>query len=261
MASGSGHGLSGPLGAMCGESLSVPFQRVNQSTGTFFVPDYAAHRPAAKAILNGRLYEPATHALVAAILQARPGNMIHAGAFFGDMLPSFSRACTGTVYAFEPVLENYLLAKLCIEANGLDNVMLLNAGLGPGSGTARIDTGGKGGPHLGGASTISEQGQVTALLAADDVAKGEISVLQLDVEGYEREALQGATRILREHHPIVMIEDETGRGAQFLQQVGYRLAGQIPGLSIWQDPRDDLDVPALMQRPDVQSPLPKKRAA
>jgi hypothetical protein len=80
--------------------------------------------------LSGRLYEPRTDKLVSRFLECRGGDLIHAGTFFGDMLPTFSRSCPGTVYAFEPVLENFILAKLCVDTNKLENVFLINAGLG-----------------------------------------------------------------------------------------------------------------------------------
>ena len=140
------------------QNFSIEFRRVSLPSGTFFLPEYAAHRPATQAILTGVLYEPETHALISELLRVRPGNLVHAGTFFGDMLPSFSRACSGTVYAFEPVLENYVLAKLCVQENELDNVVLLNAGLGSKVTVARIDTGDEDGPHRGGASQIADRG-------------------------------------------------------------------------------------------------------
>ena len=66
--------------------------------------------------------------------------MLHAGTFFGDMLPSFSRKTPGLVYAFEPVLENYLLAHQVTERNDLDNVLLFHAGLAEHARPGRVET-------------------------------------------------------------------------------------------------------------------------
>ena len=64
--------------------------------------------------------------------------MVHAGTFFGDMLPSLSAKCPATVFAFEPVLENYVLAKLTVSENNLGNVLLLNSALGSSYGISSI---------------------------------------------------------------------------------------------------------------------------
>jgi len=102
----------------------------------YFVPNYAAHRPVAQNILNKHYEAPGLHRLVQQVMTAKPGSMISAGAFFGDMLPSFSRKTPGLVYAFEPVIANYLFARAIVAANDLRNVVLLHAALGaePGPG-------------------------------------------------------------------------------------------------------------------------------
>ena len=82
----------------------------------YYVPNYADHRPVAQKILGRRYVEPALHDLVQAVMARRPGSMISAGTFFGDMLPSFSGKTPELVYAFEPVIENYLLAREVVVA-------------------------------------------------------------------------------------------------------------------------------------------------
>ena len=103
---------------------------VRFNNAEFYVPDYARHRPVAQTVLDGRNVSPALHQFVGRLLEARPGSMVHAGTFFGDMLSSFSRKTPGVVYAFEPVVENYLLARAVVETNHLGNVLLMHSGLG-----------------------------------------------------------------------------------------------------------------------------------
>jgi FkbM family methyltransferase len=215
------------------DCYSLEFQRVQLDGKTYFVPDYAVHRPASKAILSGALYEPETHRLAARWLRLRPGSIVHAGTFFGDMVPNFSAACPSYVYAFEPVLENFILAKLCVEANGLGNVVLLNSGLGSSICPAKIDTGVAGESHRGGASSISDAGQTTTLLTVDCFGIPDLSLLQLDVEGHELEVLKGARQTLARCAPLVLIEDNAKNCSSFLESEGYALAGEIPGLSVW----------------------------
>jgi FkbM family methyltransferase len=147
------------------------------------------------------------------------------------MLPSFSRACAGTVYAFEPVLENYVLAKLCVEQNGLANVALFNAGLSDQLGVGRVDTGSS--VHRGGGSEISDYGQPTTMISIDALDLANLSVLQLDVEGHEISALRGAERTIRRCRPVILIEDYKKLCGTLLESLGYQQSGKIPGLEIW----------------------------
>jgi FkbM family methyltransferase len=230
------------------DQFNLPFTRVNTSAGSFFVPKYGEHRPASKAVLNGRFYEPKTHSIIAELLKIRPGNIVHAGTFFGDMLPSFSRACSETVYAFEPVLENYVLAKLCVEQNELENVLIQNAGLSSSIKVARVDTGVQQGAHRGGGSKISDSGQFTALVTIDSLGISNLSVIQLDVEGHELEALRGAVETIRANQPLILIEDNNDNCQEFLHSVEYQYVGKIPGLRIWKAEQDDIDIQNILDR-------------
>lgn len=218
--------------------FSVAYRQVEFNDNAYFVPGYAEHRPAAKAIANGELYEPATHVLVKRLLEDRPGSMVHAGTFFGDMVPTFAKACPKTLYAFEPVLENYVLAKLGVEANSLDNVVLTNAGLGTEIMPARIDIGGEDGEHRGGSSKIALAGQATALTRIDALGLDDLSLLQLDVEGFELHALNGARETVDRCSPVILVEDNDNTCRPFFDETGYVSCGTIPGLKIWSKPAD-----------------------
>ncbi len=216
-----------------GSRFSVPFTKVIQERGIYFVPKYAEHRPASRAILNGDLYEPKTHELIDKIMQHKGGSMIHAGTFFGDMLPTFARSCPATVYAFEPVLENYVLAKSCIQQNRLENVFLQNAGLSDSISISHINTGIEGKEHLGGGSTLSDEGQIVGLVTIDSLGLDDVVIIQLDVEGHELPALKGARATIERNWPIIMIEDNKRSCNAFLEQLGYTHIRTIPGLLIW----------------------------
>lgn len=218
--------------------FSVPFIEVSHECGTYFVPKYAEHRPASRAILRGDLYEPKTHELVDKIMQKRRGSMIHAGTFFGDMLPTFARSCTAIVYAFEPVLENYILAKACIQTNKLENVFLQNAGLSNKTSISHINTWAEGQNHLGGASQLSDEGQIVGLMTIDSLGLDDVVIIQLDVEGHELAALEGARATIERTSPIVMIEDNERACDTFLEELDYSHIRNIPGLGIWTRPVD-----------------------
>jgi len=98
--------------------------------GGYCVPESSRHRPAARAILSNDVWEPQTINFI--ITNCGDGDIVHAGTFFGDFLPAISKGVTegSKVWAFEPNPENYRCARITLEINNLNNVVLTNAGLG-----------------------------------------------------------------------------------------------------------------------------------
>jgi FkbM family methyltransferase len=202
----------------------------------YFIPRYAEHRAACQAILADAYYEPQTHQLIKKLFEHVPGNLIHAGTFYGDMLPSFSDSVgtNGKIYAFEPVLENYVLAKQCIEGNNIENVILQNSGLSDKFDVAKIRRINSNGIHDGGASTISEDGdQIISLSTIDSLGLTQLTCLQLDIEGHELSALKGALKTISRCQPLILIEDNENNCETFLTDLHYENLGEIPGLKIW----------------------------
>ena len=154
-------------------------------------------------------------------------------AFNGDFLPSFSKSCNGFVYAFEPVLENYIMSKLTIEKNNLENVFLYNAALGEKTETLRINTNLDKDYHIGDASKIDSEGDLCLALAIDDFSYSSLMLIQLDIEGFELNALKGAEKTIKKHHPMIAIEDNKGDCKEFLESLGYVSPVAIPGLDIY----------------------------
>lgn len=220
-----------------GRGYQVGFERIRLGEATHFLPEYARHRPAVRRMASGVVHEPGTHARVAAVLEAMPGSVVHAGTFFGDMLPTFSRACRGQVHAFEPVLENYVLARLSVEENRLDNVLLLHAALGRELGLGRMDTGVGQPLHAGGASRLGTVGQRTNVVPLDLFDIRGLSLVHLDVEGHELPALLGGLQTIRRELPVIAIEDNRRECAPLLEGEGYRLSGSVNGVHWWLHPR------------------------
>jgi len=218
----------------------LPFRRVNIDGYSYFVPLYAVHRPAAQCVLAGDIYEPLTHSLIKHVFEKEDGSLVHAGTFFGDMLPAFSSAVKSNVYAFEPVLENYILANLCVRENNLNNVLLFNGALGIDSCLLKISTWQDDGTHRGGSSQVADLGDPCLCLSIDSVVTEKISMIQLDVEGFELEALKGAAKTISDWKPIILVEDNPGRCESFFKSHHYSRRFTIPGLSVWcSEDRDD----------------------
>jgi FkbM family methyltransferase len=222
--------------AMDDHHLAVGFRRTVLDGEIHFVPAWVTDKAVCRKVLAGKRYEPLTHAFVQAFFAGRTGSMVHAGTYFGDMLPTFSRACPGHVYAFEPVLEHYVLARLCVQANGLDNVLLFHAGLGPDACPARVDTGRDVAHHRGGGARIAREGQPVTLLPLDFFRTRDLALIHLDVEGFELHALEGSRATLDACRPTLLIEDNPRLAGGFLAARGYGCVGSIPGLSVWEMP-------------------------
>lgn len=218
---------------MSDEKFEIDFTYLSLGGNQYFVPKYAAHRPAVRNLLNGMLYEPKTHDFVRVLCSSFKGSIIHAGTFFGDMLPNFSKYVQGTVYAFEPVLENYILARLCLSNNKLSNVLLMNSALSDKLGNLYINTTQSDGRHAGGASTIADEGVICSAIDIDSFNITDLVLIQLDVEGHELCALMGAQDTIKRNRPVIAIEDNNDNCADFLTQIEYQRAGHIPGLTIW----------------------------
>lgn len=205
--------------------------------GGYCVPLSSSHRPAAKKILSGDVWEPNT--LEFLMSRCGAGDVVHAGTFFGDFLPALSQSSAqgSRIWAFEPNPENYRCAFITTCINGLKNVELINAGLGESQGFLQMVTSGTDGMSLGGASRMvretdegNTEGAISVeVVAVDEVIPSErkISIIQLDVEGFEKPALAGALKSIRRWKPVLILEglpDEEWLSANILQ-LGYRMAG------------------------------------
>lgn len=214
--------------------MGVETAVVRFDDAVYFVPKYAVHRPVAGKILRKRYISPPLNALVERVMEWRPGSILHAGAFFGDMLPLFSRLTPSRVYAFEPVLENYVLARHVIERNELDNVLLFHAGLAERTRPGKVETMMVSTRHRGGASFVvsdperpTHATQRVSLFPIDNLAIDDLSLLQLDVEGFERRVLEGALETIRRNEPVIVLEDNRDDCAELLSSLGYRRSGSL----------------------------------
>jgi FkbM family methyltransferase len=207
--------------------------------GIYCVPLSAAHRPVAKAVLDGRVWESETLQLIAAADPAL--DVVHAGTFFGDFLVALaaSRGPGAVVWAFEPSRENHRCAQITIALNQLENVVLARAGLGSEGRRALLAVSDRAGLALGGASRVIRdpararwaESETVELLRIDDFidAGRNVGVIHLDVEGHEQPALAGALDTITRCRPLLVVE--TLPDAEFIETalvpLGYRLDGSV----------------------------------
>ena len=171
------------------------------------------------------------------------GDIIHAGAYFGDFLPGLSAAIGdgAMILAFEPNKENYRCASITVELNALHHrIKLTHAALGPADGTVMLAVLDDSGRSLGGLSHVDDRGQesVTQIALDGFVPDGRrVSILQLDVEGHEEESLHGSERLIRRDKPILILEtvptSDWFNG--LLKDCGYIFERKLAGNSVFVD--------------------------
>ncbi|WP_367154165.1 FkbM family methyltransferase [Methylomonas sp. HYX-M1] len=217
--------------------------------GGYCVPLSSHHRPAAQKVLAKAVYEPDTIEYM--LENCQSGDVVHAGTYFGDFLPALAKGIPGNakVWAFEPNPENYRCARITLDLNGIENTVLTHAGLGEKQETRLIKTRDANGLALGGASRIvsgntsDEIGtEAVRIVTIDDTVESDrtVSIIQLDVEGYEKEALAGGLKTIRRCLPIIILEvlpNSTLLGSEWFSNnilsLGYKKIQDLHGNSVF----------------------------
>lgn len=208
--------------------------------GLYCVPAASRHRPAARRILAGEVWEPDTIGWI--IAHRRAGDIVHAGTYFGDFLPALARSLAGDgrVWAFEPNPENHACAHVTIALNGLAGVVLHHAALGAAAGRVALVTHDEQGIPLGGASHVDAARDAgadgVAVVRLDDVIPADrpVDVIQLDVEGAEEQALCGALGLIGRWRPALLLERPPEAWLErVLAPLGYAPAGKVHANTAW----------------------------
>ncbi len=197
--------------------------------GTYIVPQ-SHNRPVTKALKKGDVYEPKTIEFI--LKNYNNSSIITAGTYIGDFLPAFGNI--PKVFAFEPVLENYIYAGLNKKINNLNNITLENLCL------SNINQGQKmvtkiNNVPCGGSSRILSNvresssnddviEEVNSIRLDDYLSKDEhsISIIQLDVEGHETQVIEGALKTIQKNMPIIIVETKPSKDVENkLFELGY----------------------------------------
>jgi len=234
--------ITSPLEELDSLSCMIAYNKY----GGYCLPLNSIQRPALQATLRGRVWEDETVDFLRSNCQG--GDIVHAGTYFGDFLPALSQACDDNrvIWAFEPNPENFLCAQITCLINRLENINLHNAGLGETDESGIMNTIDAKGRSMGGSSTIIDSNSSINLENTEEVRivsldalipnDRHISILQLDVEGYEKQALLGALDLIKRCLPVLIIE--TLPDVEWLEEnlfsIGYVITGVVQKNSILQ---------------------------
>jgi FkbM family methyltransferase len=205
--------------------------------GIYCVPKSSAEiSPPARKIMAGDVYEPDTIDFI--INNCGEGDIVHAGAYFGDFLPALSIYCGpfATIWAFEPKEEHHYCANKTLQLNGCINVMLAHAGLGEVYGERTLQTTTDDGRVWGGGSRIvhtadEDKSEHIHLVTLDETIpeKNDVSIVHLDVEGFEKEALMGGLETIKRCLPILILETMPDNKwmTDNIYILGYEITGKL----------------------------------
>ena len=151
-------------------------------------------------------YEPIQSAAFQRLIQ--PGHVVFdVGAHVGyyTVLSSVLAGPSGQVIAFEPLPANLKYLRRHLKLNACDNVRILTNCVGEGSSIARFDD-----SHGTGVGHLANEGSFEVQVRSLDemIESGELPIpqfLKIDVEGAELLVLKGAERLLRRHHPTLVL--------------------------------------------------------
>lgn len=208
--------------------------------GGYCTPFSAQQESVVQEILKGNVYEPNTIQYI--IDHCDKGDVIQAGAYFGDFLPGIAKNISETakVWTFEPSAEYHRCAQITILLNNLKNVNLFQVGLGEAKSQLQLQIETEDGRRLGGASRIidSENGKFVPITieTLDNMIPEDrnISILQLDLEGFEIPALKGAINTIKRCKPILILEilshNDILTNNWFQENIlslGYKISGKV----------------------------------
>ncbi len=161
---------------------------------------------------------------------------VDVGAHLGNHTVFLAKVCGARVLAFEPQPDMFDALRRNVELNGLEElVTTYNVALGerPGHGTLRHAL-----PDNTGSAKLEleDDGSVRVSTLDEHVGDLRVSLMKIDVEGFELEVLKGAERVIARDNPIIYAEaaDDQSRESleAFLSPRGYVPVDQFAGTPV-----------------------------
>jgi len=216
---------------------------------------------------EGRTWEPEHVVLMEKY--AKPGStIVDLGAHIGTISIPASRIVggSGRVISFEPQPKIFRELNQNIMLNGIKNIETYRLAIGEQAGVVRLKTlapGNEGGTSIDRETT--ENGYSADVVNLDSFNLTNVSVMKIDVEGWEDAALRGAKETIMRNRPVILIEimggtnyerapqgvkDRIDATKALLTSYGYEL-------SLFEGGLDYVAVPKKGVRPD-QTRFPAK---
>lgn len=168
------------------------------------------------------------------------GIIVDVGANIGNHTVFFSKYMASLVVAIEPHPDTFRLLTSTVARNELGNVLCIQTAAGSASGRATLSLPeGYDGNTGSFCITKGALGQHPVEVPVDTLdaivserlqdRQGQVTLIKIDVEGYEQEVLRGAPNILRTVKPHLVVEAQSSEQLQRfiteLRPLGYRCIG------------------------------------
>lgn len=149
--------------------------------------------------------------------------IVHAGANIGFYASQFAEIFNHQ-YIFEPDFVNFYCLNLNVTKA---NSYKFQAFLGNKHGLYNLEQNSTdcGGHNLGKYPTAG----YIPMLKIDDLELKECSLIVLDVEGYERNVIEGAMETINQYHPIISVEVAWGNCSDILNKLEYNKIDEANG--------------------------------
>lgn len=171
---------------------------------------------------------------------SRPGHVVvEVGAHVGTQSVPLARHLTarGTLHAFEPQPRLYRLLEANLAQVEPGNVTVHNVAVGQNSGSLWLPTidytkeGNFGGIAL---SSNADGERVAQIRLDDELDLSALHLLKIDAEGMELDVIRGAAGLIRQHRPLMWVENDRKENSAALIgclfDLGYRLMWSTPPL-------------------------------
>lgn len=197
-----------------------------------------------KVLNDGDIWEDDTIKFI--INNSNNKGIVSAGSYVGDFLVPFSKHTSASILSFEPLPENIYFTMENIKLNKLNNVIFSSKALSNNNGKTLIKTTASGWceDYKNSSEILGEKAFIPKSLddkentieieciKLDDFMMQldksiEISIIQLDIEGHEIEALEGARNTIKNNLPILILEEGSNTEPNnyfyhnFLKNLGY----------------------------------------
>ena len=171
----------------------------------------------------------------------KPNDVIYdIGTHIGYTLVLFAHYLdsTGEIHAFEILPSTTEFLKKTIVANGFNNVVIHNVGLGSEDQILELPIGKTVMTSMYSTAKNGEKTQICTVVPLDKyVSQNEIplpSLLKIDIEGAEIDCLKGALNLIKRCLPLMIIEFHSKEllkeGFSVLKPLGYRLVTRAEGI-------------------------------
>lgn len=167
-------------------------------------------------LLEGWVYEEYLYHFISDnMIELTGTEIIEVGANNGNFTIEFAELVgdEGRVYAFEP--QRIVFQQLCgnIFLNGLDNVYTFNAAVGHENGIVgveNVDYHQNGPVNFGDVHVVNDKHtQISIpLLTLDSIEFSKLSMIKIDVQGFEVYVIRGAIETIKQYRPFIFVEVE-----------------------------------------------------